>query len=405
MTAPTSSPSPAPTPIAPAPTGQLEPLASQHTSNFPEILNQLGISLAVSTYQAGRLVLVRSEGDRLNTHFRTFDRPMGLATQAERMAIGCGLQVWEFYNVPAVAEKVEPHGRHDSCYLPRWSHVTGDIDIHEMSYAEDGTLWLINTRFCCLCTLEPKSSFFPRWRPKFISSLAPEDRCHLNGLAIDGNVPTYATSLGTADTPNGWRENKARGGALHHIPSDEIVLTGLSMPHSPRLYRDKLWLQESGDGSFGYVDLDEGKYHKICEVPGFTRGLDFAGPLAFMGLSQVRESAVFSGIPLVERLTKDEDRTCGVFVVNIETGQHVAFLKFTSGVQEIFAVRVLPNQRYPELLNETTDLLKHAYILPDEVMSEVGLHPSTLEQQQKAQSSGAGSSEAPGQGESTTTTT
>jgi uncharacterized protein (TIGR03032 family) len=152
------------------------------------------------------------------------------------------------------------------------------------------------------------------------------------------------------------------------IPSDRVLLEGLSMPHSPRLRDGRLYLLESGDGTIGTVDLAAGRYEKLCELPGFTRGIDFAGPFAFVGLSQVRESAVFSGIPLVDRL---EERTCGVSVVDLRTGQVVAFLKFTSGVKEIFAVRVLHGRRQPELLNETVDLLRHAYVLPQENMHEV----------------------------------
>ncbi|MCI0458530.1 MAG: TIGR03032 family protein [Gemmataceae bacterium] len=187
-----------PAPIAPA-AQNLEPLASVHTSNFPALLDQLGISLAVTTYQAGRLVFIRSEGDHLNTHFRTFDRPMGMATLGDRLAVGCGVQVWEFRDNPAVAAKVEPVGRHDACYLPRRSHVTGDIDVHEMEYSPDGKIWLINTRFSCLCNLRSDCSFAPYWRPPFVTALAPEDRCHLNGLALVDGVPRYATALGTSN--------------------------------------------------------------------------------------------------------------------------------------------------------------------------------------------------------------
>jgi uncharacterized protein (TIGR03032 family) len=356
-----------PAPIAPAPRND-EPLASVHTSNFPALLDGLGASLAVTTYQAGRLVFIRSEGDRLNTHFRTFDRPMGMAAQGDRLAVGCGVQVWEFRDVPAVAAKVEPVGRHDACYLPRRSHVTGDIDVHEMEYDRDGVLWLINTRFSSLCTLRSDCSFAPRWRPPFVSALAPEDRCHLNGLALEDGAPRFATALGASDAAGGWRADKARGGVLMDVAEDRVLLRGLSMPHSPRLHDGRLFLLESGDGAVGVVDRAAGRFEKICELPGFTRGLDFAGPLAFVGLSQVRESAVFSGIPLVERL---EDRKCGVYAVHVATGKVVAFLEFTSGVKEIFAVRVLLGRRQPELLNETIDLLRHAYVLPEENMREV----------------------------------
>ena len=343
-------------------------LTSVHTSNFPNLLRQLNISLVVTTYQAGRLIFLRPEGEVLNTHFRTFDRPMGLALQNNRMSIGCGVQVWDFFNVPDVAKKLDPPNTHDACFLPRQTHFTGDIDIHEMAFAGDDTLWFVNTRFSCLCTLDLHSSFAPKWRPHFITQYAPEDRCHLNGLAMRDGKPRYVTALGTTDKAEGWRDNKAFGGVLMDVPDNRILMESLSMPHSPRWYRDRLWLQESGDGSLGWVDLEAAKYHKICELPGFTRGLDFVGPLAFLGLSQVRESAVFSGIPLGERL---KERICGVYVVNIESGDVVAYLHFTGGVQEIFAVQAIPNTIYPELINEANDWLRHSYILPDEALADV----------------------------------
>src|SRR5713226_2275368 len=333
----------------------LPPLRSVHTTTFAEVLEHFGISLLVTTYQAGKLVMLRADQGVVNTHFRSFAKPMGLAVQGNRLAIGTALEVWEFHNVPAVAAKLAPAGKHDACFLPRSGHATGEVLIHEMAWVpsngqESGfrgqdevpALWFVNTRFSCLCTLDHLSSFVPRWRPPFITALAPEDRCHLNGLGLlDGQI-RYVTALGETDTAGGWRANKRNGGILMEVPSGAIMLRGLSMPHSPRWHQGKLWLRESGTGTIGTVDLRAGRYEPIAELPGFTRGLDFSGNLAFIGLSQVRESAVFSGIPLTERLT---DRTCGVWVVDLTTGRTVAFLKFEDAVQEVFAVQVLPDAR------------------------------------------------------------
>ncbi len=347
-----------------------EALRSVHTSNLPAIFEQLQISLVVSTYQAGKVILVRSDGNALNTHFRTFGKPMGIAADLARLTIGGANTVWHYRNVPAVAPKLEPAGKHDACYLPRRIHVTGDIDIHEMAYDRDDALWIVNTRFGCLCTLDAEHSFHPRWRPSFLSGLAPEDRCHLNGLAMVDGRPKYVTALGETDTEGGWRANKASGGLLIDIDSNEILLRRLSMPHSPRWYQDKLWVLESGQGSLAEVDLRTRSWRTVAEMPGFTRGIDFYGPLAFVGLSQVRESAVFSGIPLVQRL---RERTCGVWVVHIETGQTVGFLRFEAGVQEIFAVQVLQGVRYPEMLEWDDQRLSHSYVLPDAALAEVRL--------------------------------
>ena len=341
-----------------------EALRSVHTTSFPHILNELGASLLVTTYQAGKLVIVRADGDQLNTHFRAMEKPMGLALDRGRLAIGTARQITEFRNVPAVAAKLPPVGKHDACFLPRRGHVTGDIDIHEMAWAGD-ELWFVNTRFSCLCTIDPDHSFVPRWRPPFVTALAPEDRCHLNGMALVDGRPKYVTALGTTDTAGGWRENKARGGVLLDVDSGQPILTGLSMPHSPRLYNGKLWVLESGDGSIGTVEA--GAFHKLAEMPGFTRGLDFCGKVAFIGLSQVRESAVFSGIPITQRL---KERICGVWAVHIETGQILAFLQFEAAVQEIFAVQVVPH-RFPDLINDDNDIIGTTYVLPDEALKEV----------------------------------
>jgi uncharacterized protein (TIGR03032 family) len=345
-------------------------LRAVHTPNFPRILRGLGASLLVTTYQAGKLVMVRDEGDHLNTHFRAFAAPMGLALAGDRLAIGAKLQVWEFVDVPAVIGKLEPPGRHDACFLPRSCHVTGNIQVHEMDWGAGNELWVVNTRFSCLCTLDGSASFSPRWRPPFVSALEPTDRCHLNGLAMVDGRPRYVTALGETDALAGWRANKAKGGVLMDVESGEVITRGLSMPHSPRWYGGRMWVCESGAGTLGYVDMTSGKYQPIAEMPGFTRGLDFAGNLAFVGLSQVRESAVFSGIPITERLTAEE-RTCGVCVVDLASGNVMALLRFESGVQEIFAVTVLLGKRYPDLINDDDQILENSFMVPDAALVDV----------------------------------
>jgi uncharacterized protein (TIGR03032 family) len=359
------------------------PLEAGHTPSFPVLLRKLGASLLVTTYQAGKLVMVRDEGDHLNTHYRAFPSPMGLALTdgGTKLAVGTTLQVWEFRDVPSVARRLEPAGRHDACFLPRSCHVTGNVLIHEMAYGRsplapsgrgaggEGELWFANTRFSCLATLDPEASFTPRWRPSFVTELEPSDRCHLNGLGMVNGKPKYVTALGETNEMHGWRPNKAKGGILMDVDSGEILCRGLSMPHSPRWHDGRLWVCESGSGTLGTVDLNTGRYEAVAAVPGFTRGLDFAGDFAFVGLSQVRESAVFSGIPITERLAPEE-RTCGVCVVDLRRGETVALLKFTSGVQEIFAVAVLP-RRFPDLINDDEKLLESSFVVPADCLGEV----------------------------------
>jgi uncharacterized protein (TIGR03032 family) len=364
----------APEPAAPVRNGGAVPVAepvsfeSIHTGSFPELLDALDASLLVSTYQSGRVIVVRTDGDVLNTHFRLFQVPMGMAARAGELAIGGKAQVYRLQNQPALTARLEPPGKHDACFVSRSTHSTGDIRIHDMAYAGD-ELWAVNTRFSCLCTFDDQHSFVPRWRPPFVTGLAPEDRCHLNGMAIVDEAPRYVTALGTTDTEGGWRENKASGGVLMHVPSGEVVVDGLCMPHSPRWYDNRLWMLESGNGALGYVDLERGVYEEVTRLPGFTRGLSFVGPFAFVGLSQVREN-VFDGIPL---RAEGVERSCGVWAIDLRTGTTAAFLRFEGIVQELFEVLPLPGVRYPEIVEPGAELLESAFVLSDDAMADVVL--------------------------------
>ena len=344
-----------------------EAFSSQHTSTFPEFLAQTGISLLVSTYQAGKLIMLRHQDGVLNTHFIDMQKPMGIALQDPHLAVGSSYQLTHYFNMTDVAAKIEPQNTHSSCYVPREVHITGDIDIHEMGLTDKGELWLVNTKMSCLCTLDTQYSVVPQWRPPFISGYDLTDRCHLNGLAMKDGKPTYVSALGTTDTAAGWRDNKAVGGMLMDIRNNKMVASGLSMPHSPRWYQGKLWVLESGAGTLATVDLNTGKLTTIIELPGFTRGIDFIGCYAIIGLSQVRETAVFAGLPLTERC---EERQCGVYIVDIEKKEAVAYVVFSGDVQEIFSVQILPSS-FPAVLSLDNSLLRSTYAIPNEALKDV----------------------------------
>jgi uncharacterized protein (TIGR03032 family) len=337
--------------------------ASMATDNFGQLLRELGVSLIVSTYQSGCVILIRAEtSGAVTTYFRSYRSPMGIAVRKGEIVLGTKTELWKFHNAPAIARQI----KHDACFLPRQIHVTGDIRVHEIAFASD-ELWLINTRFSSLCTLDAQSSFVPRWRPPFVSRLAAEDRCHLNGMAIIDDRVQYVTALGATDTQGGWRDGRASGGVLVDVGSGETVLRELSMPHSPRQYDGRFFLLESGKGTIATADLASGHLETVAELPGFTRGLAFAGPYAFIGLSQVRESNIFGGIPLTERV---DERQCGIYIVDLRTGETVAFLRFEGSVHEIFDVQVLHGIRYPQLVDLTDQLVSSAFAVPDEALSE-----------------------------------
>jgi uncharacterized protein (TIGR03032 family) len=322
----------------------------EHSRNFPALLEHLEISLLVSTYQAGKLFVLGARQGELLLSFHNFEKAMGIALAPDRIAVGTRNQVWFLRSAPAIAPQLVPAGQHDGCFLARGSHFTGDIHGHELAWAGN-ELWLVNTLFSCLCTLHADYSFVPRWRPPFITALAPEDRCHLNGLALAPDkrgvlTPRYVTALAETDTAQGWRTNKSTAGCLMEVPTGQTLARGFAMPHSPRLYGRTVWLLDSGTGRLVTVDPATAAVHTVAELPGYTRGLAFHENFAFVGLSRIRQTSTFGGMPIAER---GEPLRCGIGIVDMRTGRLAAHLEFHSGVEEIFAIEVLPGLRFPAL--------------------------------------------------------
>ena len=341
------------------------PFRFEETDRFAALLRQLGVCLLVTTYQANKLLVVRERLGSLSILVRSFERPMGVAAGGGRIALGTRDQVWQFRDAPDVAPRVEPAGAHDACFLPRSSHVTGDIAVHELAWGgtRAAELWVVNTRFSCLCTVDGDYSFVPRWRPPFVTALAAEDRCHLNGVAMVAGRPRFVTALGETDTPRGWRGVKAGGGCVMDVPGGRVVARGLSMPHSPRWHGGGLWVLESGTGRLLLLDPAGNVTRVICGLPGFARGLTFVGHYAFVGLSKIRATSAMDGVPLAERRS---DLKCGVAVVDLRRGEVCEMLEFQTAVEEIFDVQPLAGPRFPDVMGFQKETLQHTFIVPPE---------------------------------------
>lgn len=349
------------------------PVQFEHTGNFADLLQQIGATLLITTYQAGKLVVVGTHLGKLSFSFHNYEQAMGLAVQRSKLAIGTKRQVWVLRAAPELGPKVDPPGKHDACYLTRTAYFTGEIHGHEMAWVGD-ELWICNTLFSCICTLHEEYSFVPRWKPPFITQIAAEDRCHLNGMTMENGRPRYVTLLAETDTPAGWRPTKATTGCVMDVARNEVVARGFSMCHSPRLFNGKLWVLDSGKGQLRTVDAATGRHEEVAGCQGFTRGLAFFGPFAFVGLSKIRETNVFGGLPIAE---KREQLKCGVEVVDWRSGRIVAGLAFHTGVDEIFDVQVLPGIRCPVVsgLTPTQDGSQPIWLAPPPDRPLPGLRP------------------------------
>jgi uncharacterized protein (TIGR03032 family) len=324
---------------------------------FASWLASIGSSLAVTTYQSGKILLFGTKPTGgLAIFERTLDRPMGLAVSGPRLAVAPLTQIVTFVDAAEATSASEPY---DAVFIPQVAHFTGDLDVHDLAFDRAGRIVFVNTLFGCLARVSETHSFAAFWKPPFLSRLAAEDRCHLNGLAMRDGVPAYVTALSATDVTDGWRDHRRSGGIVVEVPSGEIVCRGLSMPHSPRLYEGALYVLNSGTGEFGRVDRGSGRFEPMAFLPGYGRGLSFLGRFAVIGLSEPRENRTFAGLALQERLEREGvGPRCGLAVVDLQSGDAVHWLRIEGVVRELYDVAVILGRRRPSLIGFKSDEIR-----------------------------------------------
>ncbi len=400
--------------------------STDYSENLPALFKALNISLACTSYQASRLMLVRCSGDALEVNFKRFQRPMGLAVSEAGLVLGTFSQVINFAREDSLLPQMKAPLAHiedditapklkdkprdpkleaeseanknpplteltpqeqiklqeqqlkwqeyqreqfapvaeqvDACFITRSTHHSGMINIHDIAWGNQG-LWAVNSSFSCLCTLEPDYSFVPRWKPYFISELLPEDRCHLNGMALKDGEPAFVTTFSTKDEAGKWRDDNARfNGTLMDVKDNRILLDGLAMPHSPRYHQGKVYFCESGHGHIWCYDPQNETKTRVATVPGFTRGMDFYGSLMFVGLSQIRESDVTRPAPLAKAFDKTYS---GIWIFNLEDNSQIGSIKFTGNVDQIYDVAVLTDCQYPEVIEPSHPRMRNHFCMPN----------------------------------------
>ncbi|MBQ4864278.1 TIGR03032 family protein [Pseudoalteromonas sp. MMG013] len=361
--------------------------SSTYSDNLPKILAQLGISLLATSYHSQRLIVVRSQVGKLETKLKAFPRPMGLYADDNRITLGTLNQVidfkktksghraiidGEFDNYEALpsklqdselkeltqfryelSEQVQSVKSADSLFVERASLSTGLINAHDIAWGTEG-LWVVNSVFSCLCKLSPDYSFVAAWRPEFISELKPDNRCHLNGMAMLDGIPRYATAFSESDTAEGWRDEIGSHGVLIDVVENKIVKAGISMPHSPRCHLGKVYYCASGDGAIHVYDPEADTTRVLAELPGFTRGMTFFGDLMIVGTSTLRTSDGKMNFTGNERLLGENQ--CGIWLLDINNGKVISCLTFSGDVKQIYDIAIVTSSTAPEVLQSSDAL-------------------------------------------------
>ena len=299
-----------------------------HSPTLPKLLWQLGCTLVFSTYQAGKVIFIRATSpETIEQYALDFPRPMGLAVSDQRIAVATRDEVVVLTNTSAG----------EGAYVQEKTYSSGEVDTHDLAWGKDG-LWAINTLLSSMALTDENSDFEFQWRPRFVSDVVPEDRCHLNSMAMVDGRPEYVTTFGKVNTFEGWRENKVSGGIVMDVSSGEILLEGLPMPHSPRVYDGKLYLLLSGTGELVCADPEAGRYEVVVQLPGFVRGMARCGDYLFVGLSKLRKSSsTFAALPISE-----DALFSGIVVVSLSEGRIVEHITYETGIEEIYDVQIIP---------------------------------------------------------------
>lgn len=320
---------------------------------FADWLRASKTSMAFTSYQTGQLFLVGvMPNGTVSFNQQNFTRAMGVSYQPGRLYLGALHQIWRLENMLRPGQVGNKN--FDMVLVPRNAQTTGDVDVHEVGTDPAGRVIFVNTKYSCLATLDLSQSFRPIWKPKFISKLAPEDRCHLNGMAMDGGKPRYVTAVSRSDVVTGWRERRHEGGVLIEVATDRVVTDQLSMPHSPRVYGDHVLALDSGRGQIIRIDPTTGERTDIAFCPGFLRGMSIHNGHAMVTVSKPR-NGTFAGLALDGAMAdRDAEPWCGVLIVNLASGDIVEWVKLDGFITELFDVTAMPNVVCPMSIGPDT---------------------------------------------------
>ena len=275
-----------------------------------------------------------------------FDRVTGVCNAADgSLLIVAHHELWRMTDAVSPGD-TSPTGA-DRWLMCRTARFVGGVRPADPVAVGDDC-WFVSVTLSAVCSLHETFSAHVRWVPEFISEVRPEMRCRLTGLGSRDGTPSVVTSASTSNVAGGWTDHKGSGGVLIDIATNEVLATGLSMPHSPRWYRGAWWLVQAGTGELGYID--GGKFVAVAGIDGFARGLCISDGIAILGGSGSRWDELVDGLPIGDRLrASGTPIESGVFMFDLDSGRRTGSLRLAGTAREIADIVVLADTRSVEL--------------------------------------------------------
>ncbi|HEX3349244.1 MAG TPA: TIGR03032 family protein [Acetobacteraceae bacterium] len=327
-------------------------LRAEADSGFVEFLDRTGASLVIGALP-GSIMCVGVQRDATMLSATPIARPIAVAATPDRLAVATRRGV----TVYALSRRLAPHypaqtNAFDGIFVPVGALRLGPCLIHDMLFDGPGLVFA-NTRFSCLARSDGPVSFVPMWQPRFISALQPDDRCHLNSLAVEptGRI-RYVTAYSQSDIAEGYRANPPDAGVVIDVETHAIVASGLLRPHSARVFDDQVYVLNSGAGQLLRVDPTTRSVAVLAELQGFTRGLRRLGDVLLVGFSALRAGAQRDQLPIFADAGRSEP---GIAAVDRLTGRIVGVLRFTGVIEEVVDFDVVPDARRLYVQDEAAD--------------------------------------------------
>ncbi|MFN8545015.1 MAG: DUF4915 domain-containing protein [Candidatus Binatia bacterium] len=326
--------------------GTVDPrlLAGRVRGAFWETLAAHAVTLLV-TREYEHLVLALRAGARgPAVSYLPLPHPNGVAVDARRGIVHVAStrnpnQVFDL--VPATTDTVaDPTGSRPLVPV-RTRFFPGGLYLHDLALI-GGVLHANAVGQDAVVRLGERGDYTRVWWPRCVERrgrpVVDGNRLQLNSIAAGA---TLAASYFTAstDAPGGSRPGHRNfpvdgRGVVFSGRTREPIARGLTRPHSARLRRGRVWVDNSGYGELGVAE--RGRFTPVVRLPGWTRGLAFHRGVAFVGTSRV--------LPRFRHYAPglDVDRSaCGVHAVELASGRVLGSLVWPYGNQ-IFAVEPLP---------------------------------------------------------------
>jgi uncharacterized protein (TIGR03032 family) len=315
------------------------------TGKWWDVLASCKITLMVTREYEHLVMAMTVSGGKPVESFMPMPHPSGLVVDRKRGVVHIAStrnpnQIYDLIptNGFLVRDDVKNSGLNGKYLIPARSRFfPGCLYIHELGIIGE-KLYANAVGQNTIIKIEDSGQFEFAWGPKCIEKkkglVIESNHIQLNSIACGKDLKssyfTASTDQITKRRPGHKNFPVDKRGVVFSGKTGLPVAHGLTRPHSARLHKGKIWVDNSGYGELGVVE--NGGFSPTLKLPGWTRGLCFYKDIAFVGTSRVipRFKNYAPGLDVKESV-------CGVHAIDIKTNRILGSMIWPFGNQ-IFSI-------------------------------------------------------------------